>query len=88
VPVPLVLHGSSGVPDEELVRAVEAGMTKINIATHLNQVFTESIRATLNADPGMVDSRRYLGPARDAVAGEAERLLRLLARLSDVSEAI
>jgi fructose-bisphosphate aldolase class II len=88
VPVPLVLHGSSGVPDEELVRAVEAGMTKINIATHLNQVFTGSIRATLDADPGIVDSRRYLGPARDAVAAEAERLLRLLARLADVSEPI
>jgi fructose-bisphosphate aldolase class II len=78
VPVPLVLHGSSGVPDEELVRAVRAGMTKINIATHLNRVFTDSIRTTLAADPGMVDSRRYLGPARNAVAAEAERLLRLL----------
>jgi fructose-bisphosphate aldolase class II len=43
VPAPLVLHGSSGVGDEELVRAVEGGMTKINIATHLNRVFTESI---------------------------------------------
>ena len=77
VPVPLVLHGSSGVPDEELVRAVKAGMTKINIATHLNQVFTNSVRATLAASPSMVDSRRYLGPARDAVAAEAARLLRL-----------
>jgi fructose-bisphosphate aldolase, class II len=75
VPVPLVLHGSSGVPDEELVRAVKAGMTKINIATHLNQVFTNTVRATLAANPSMVDSRRYLGPARDAVATEAARLL-------------
>jgi fructose-bisphosphate aldolase class II len=78
VPVPLVLHGSSGVPDEELVRAVQAGMTKINIATHLNHVFTDSVRATLAGNPSMVDSRKYLGPARDAVAAEAERLLRLL----------
>jgi fructose-bisphosphate aldolase, class II len=78
VPVPLVLHGASGVPDEELLRAVEAGMTKINIATHLNRVFTDSVRATLAAHPEMVDSRRYLGPARDALAAEAERLLRLL----------
>ncbi len=45
VPVPLVLHGSSGVPDQELVNAVESGMTKINIATHLNHVFTDSVRA-------------------------------------------
>ena len=78
VPVPLVLHGSSGVPDGELARAVRAGMTKINIATHLNHVFTDSVRATLAGNPSMVDSRKYLGPARDAVAAEAERLLRLL----------
>jgi fructose-bisphosphate aldolase, class II len=78
VPVPLVLHGSSGVPDEELVRAVKSGMTKINIATHLNQVFTHSVRATLAANPDMVDSRRYLGPAREAVAAESARSLRLL----------
>jgi fructose-bisphosphate aldolase class II len=78
VPVPLVLHGSSGVPDHELIKAVEAGMTKINIATHLNHVFTDSVRATLAANPAMVDSRRYLGPARDALKDEATRLLRLL----------
>jgi fructose-bisphosphate aldolase, class II len=78
VPVPLVLHGSSGVPDEELVRAVHAGMTKINIATHLNQVFTNSVRSSLAVNPTMVDSRKYLGPARDAVAVEAARLLRQL----------
>jgi fructose-bisphosphate aldolase class II len=78
VPVPLVLHGSSGVPDEELVRAVDAGMTKINIATHLNQVFTNSVRSSLADNPTMVDSRKYLGPARDAVTVEAARLLRIL----------
>jgi fructose-bisphosphate aldolase, class II len=77
VSVPLVLHGSSGVPDEELVRAVQAGMTKINIATHLNHVFTDSVRATLVDNPTMVDSRKYLGPARDAVSAEAARLLRM-----------
>ena len=77
VPVPLVLHGSSGVPDQELVRAVAAGMTKINIATHLNHVFTDAVREVLAANPAMVDSRRYLGPARDAVAVEAARLLRI-----------
>lgn len=80
VPVPLVLHGSSGVPDEGLVAAVRAGMTKINIATHLNVVFTEAMQAALAQRP-TVDTRKYLGPARDAVAEEATRLLRLLAEV-------
>jgi fructose-bisphosphate aldolase class II len=78
--IPLVLHGSSGVPDDELVRAVRAGLTKINIGTHLNATLTRSMRATLADQPRLVDPRKYLGPARDAVAAEVERLLRLLAR--------
>ncbi|MFA9428646.1 ketose-bisphosphate aldolase [Egicoccus sp. AB-alg2] len=76
--VPLVLHGSSGVPDEELTRAVEAGMTKINIATHLNKVFTASVRDTLAAQPDLVDTRKYVGPARQVMASEVARLLEVL----------
>ncbi|MGO4359072.1 class II fructose-bisphosphate aldolase [Terrabacter sp. RAF57] len=78
VPVPLVLHGSSGVPDEGLVAAVRAGMTKVNIATHLNQVFTRAMTERLEASP-TVDTRKYLGAARDAVTDEAARLMQLLA---------
>ncbi|MFC7485358.1 class II fructose-bisphosphate aldolase [Knoellia sp. CPCC 206453] len=78
VHVPLVLHGSSGVPDEGLVSAVAAGMTKVNIATHLNQVWTWAMVRRLEQSP-TVDTRKYLGAARDAVADESERLLRLLA---------
>lgn len=83
VEVPLVLHGSSGVPDDEIARGVRAGMTKINIATHLNVVFTDEVRARLDADAGLVDTRKYLGPARDAVAVEVARLLRLLRSSAD-----
>ncbi|MHA6631357.1 class II fructose-bisphosphate aldolase [Pseudonocardia sichuanensis] len=78
VPVPLVLHGSSGVADADLARAVDAGMTKINIATHLNHVFTAEVRRRLAADPAVVDTRKYLAPARAAVADEAARLLGML----------
>ncbi|WP_406481552.1 class II fructose-bisphosphate aldolase [Streptomyces platensis] len=78
LPVPLVLHGSSGVPDEELGRAIAAGMTKINISTHLVSVFTHSVRRTLGADPSLLDSRKYVKPAREAVAEEAARLLGVL----------
>jgi fructose-bisphosphate aldolase, class II len=78
VPVPLVLHGSSGVPDDGLVAAVKAGLTKINIATQLNKVFTTAVRARLDADPVLVDPRGYLGAGREAVACEVSRLLGVL----------
>jgi fructose-bisphosphate aldolase class II len=78
VSVPLVLHGSSGVSDPDLQKAVKAGMSKINIATHLNNVFTHEIREALNANPKLVDPRKYIAPGRDAVATEVARLLTLL----------
>jgi fructose-bisphosphate aldolase class II len=79
VRVPLVLHGSSGVPDAGLVGAIGAGMAKINIATHLNASMTRSVRVVLDADPVLVDPRRYLGAGRDAMATEVARLLTLFA---------
>jgi len=74
-----VLHGSSGVADDVIVRAVQAGMTKINVSTHLNGFFTRAIRETLAADEKLVDSRKYVAPGREAVAEEAARMLRLFA---------
>ncbi|MEU4340245.1 class II fructose-bisphosphate aldolase [Nocardia sp. NPDC023852] len=78
VPVPLVLHGSSGVPDEGLRAAVDHGMTKINIATRLNVRMTAAIRTTLTADPTLADPRKYLVPARSAIQSEVEHFLHLL----------
>ncbi|MFI1995175.1 ketose-bisphosphate aldolase [Actinoplanes sp. NPDC020271] len=78
VGVPLVLHGSSGVPDEELTAAVRGGMVKINIGTALNTAFTGAVRATLGDRPDLVDPRRYLTPARSAMADTVAAALRLL----------
>ena len=78
VGVPLVLHGSSGVSDLDLQKAVKAGMSKINIATHLNNVFTHEIREALGTNLQLVDPRKYIAPGRDAVAAEVARLLTLL----------
>jgi fructose-bisphosphate aldolase, class II len=75
VSVPLVLHGSSGVPDRDLAAAIRAGMTKINIATQLNKVFTTAIRNCLAGDAALVDPRRYGSAGRDAIAPEVARLL-------------
>lgn len=77
VPVPLVLHGSSGVSDEDIQRAIQAGMTKINVSTHLNKVYTDQARATLQAQPNLVDTRKWTAPASAAMTSEVGRLLTL-----------
>lgn len=78
--VPLVLHGSSGVSDENIVAAIAAGMTKINVSTHLNGFFTRAVREYLDENPAVVDSRKYLGAGRAALIPEVSRLLSLFAR--------
>jgi fructose-bisphosphate aldolase class II len=78
VPVPLVLHGSSGVPDDELRRAVAAGITKVNVGTALNVALTAAIRAGLGSDATLTDPRRYLAPARTAMRDSVLHLLEIL----------
>ncbi|MFT4297367.1 MAG: class II fructose-bisphosphate aldolase [Micropruina sp.] len=73
--VPLVLHGSSGVSDQGICDAIRAGMTKINVSTHLNHVFTDQVRAELDANPKLVDTRKWMAPAAQAMQAEVERLL-------------
>ncbi|MFD7893974.1 ketose-bisphosphate aldolase [Streptomyces sp. NPDC059743] len=82
VPVPLVLHGSSGVPDEEIRRAVAAGMVKINVGTALNTAFTGAVREYLTDRPSTVDPRKYLVPAREAMAGTVAGFLRVVGQVS------
>lgn len=78
--VPLVLHGSSGVPDDGITAAVHAGMTKINVSTHLNGFFTRAVRAYLATHPETVDSRKYIASGRTALQSEAARLLAVIAQ--------
>ncbi|MFJ1703573.1 class II fructose-bisphosphate aldolase [Kitasatospora sp. NPDC088346] len=68
VTVPLVLHGSSGVPDEELTAGLAAGLVKVNVGTALNTAFTPAVRRHLAGDDRVSDPRTYLAPARAAMA--------------------
>ena len=76
--VPLVLHGSSGVADDELGRAVGHGIVKINIGTILNVAFTRAVRDQLAADEAAVDPRGYLSLARAEIAAVVSRLVAAL----------
>ena len=67
VSVPLVLHGSSGVPDEDVQRAISLGVCKVNFATELRVAYTEATRDTLSGDPALYDPKKFGGPGRNAV---------------------
>ena len=74
VPVPLVLHGSSGVPDAALSDAVDAGICKVNVGTALGIAGTAALREQLAARADAVDPRMYLRGMRDATRVAAAHL--------------
>jgi fructose-bisphosphate aldolase class II len=75
VPVPLVLHGSSGVPDEGLRAAVAAGIRKVNVGTQLSAAYSSALRKHLGPGP---DPRSALTAAREAIAVSVEGLLHVI----------
>lgn len=74
--VPLVLHGSSGVRDEDIQAAIGLGLCKINVSTQLNQAFTQAVRNHLAADVKVVDPRPYLGAGRTAMQAAVQERMR------------
>ena len=78
VPVPLVLHGSSGVSDALIRAAIGAGIRKVNVGTALNLAFTSEVRRFLDGDASASDPRTYLDGARDAIADRVAHLCSLV----------
>jgi len=77
VAVPLVLHGGSGIPDDQVRRCIALGMAKMNVATELRIVFTNAIKAVFAADPDENDPRRYMIRAKEALREAAAAKIRL-----------
>jgi fructose-bisphosphate aldolase class II len=65
VKIPLVLHGSSGVMDDEMRKGIQEGLCKINVATQLNMAFVEGMRKALNEKPEEVDPRKILEVSKE-----------------------
>lgn len=67
IDVPLVLHGGTGIPLEDIQKAIKLGHAKINVNTENQIAMTKVVRDILNEKPDLYDPRKYLGPARDAI---------------------
>lgn len=85
VPVPLVLHGASGVETEVIHQAIEAGISIINIDTELRIGFTKELRKALADSPAEVDPRKYFSPAIEGVKQAAKIKLQTFKTINQVT---
>lgn len=67
IEIPLVLHGGSGVSSESIKKAIEYGISKVNIATELKLPFSDAIKEYFNHNPEASDPRHYLKPGKEAI---------------------
>lgn len=65
--IPLVLHGSSGVPEDMLGKAVESGINKINFDTELKLANLKAMRKFIEENPNIYDIRKVFKPCRIAM---------------------
>lgn len=78
VSIPLVLHGASGVYDEDIKKAISMGISKINVNTDFQIAFSTKVREILSNDEKVYDPRKILGPARDAMKEKVREKIRLM----------
>ncbi len=65
--VPLVLHGSSGISDEDVKKAISLGICKVNFATELRAAYTEAVRKEIGDNLELYDPKKFGDAARKAV---------------------
>lgn len=78
VDVPLVLHGTSGVPDEQVRECIRRGICKVNYATDLRIAFTDGVKKAIAEMPTAYDPKKYLSVGRSAVEARVRELIRNL----------
>ena len=78
VSIPLVLHGTSGVPDETVAEAVKRGICKVNYATELRVAFSEGVKTVMAADPDVYDPKKYNKAGRERVKELVRKRIRNL----------
>jgi fructose-bisphosphate aldolase class II len=65
--LPLVLHGGTGIPTEQIQKAIARGTAKINVNTENQLAFNKAVREFVANDQKQYDPRKVLGPGREAV---------------------
>ena len=73
----LVLHGASGIPDDMIREACSIGVDKINIDTEVRDAFRQAVAGFVSENPDVIDPRKILMPARDAMSDVVARKMRL-----------
>ncbi|MDK7753141.1 ketose-bisphosphate aldolase [Staphylococcus ureilyticus] len=75
IDIPLVLHGASGISDEDLLKAIHLGHAKINFNTEINIAWSNQLRQTLNQDKSLFNPQQILNPSKEAMVETIQSII-------------
>lgn len=75
VNIPLVLHGASGLPAQDIRQAISGGVCKVNVATELKIAFSDALKAYFLSHPDASDPRHYMVPAKAAMKAVVKKVI-------------
>lgn len=77
LPIPLVLHGGTGIPDDKIRNAIMNGISKININTDLQVAWSKAVREKLKNDSEVYDPRKIIGSGEEAIKKRVKEIVTL-----------
>ncbi|MDD5888164.1 MAG: class II fructose-1,6-bisphosphate aldolase [bacterium] len=75
MPIPLVLHGGTGIPEDKIKTAIANGISKININTELQAVWSKAVREFLDKDKNVYDPRKVIGSGENAIKNQINKIV-------------
>lgn len=85
---PIVLHGGSDVPDEQIQKAIERGVAKINVDTELRQAFTRGVQEILDNNSEEYHLAVSLGNGREVMQQKVKEKIRLFGSANRANEVL
>ena len=77
LPIPLVLHGGTGIPNDKIQKAIQSGISKININTDLQAVWSKEVRKYLLDNETVYDPRKIIGAGESAMKQRVREIVTL-----------
>ena len=77
VKIPLVLHGGSGLRDEDFTNAIQAGISVVHINSEIRLAYRDAVEKAIEANPNEITPAKILQPAVDAIEAIVEARLKL-----------
>ena len=89
-PMPLVLHGGTGIPDDQITKAISLGVAKINVNTECQLVFRDATRAYIEAGKDQqgkgFDPRKLLAPGFEAIKAKVKEKMELFGSVGKAND--